>query len=75
MENKINENTDLILNPNAKKDSSIKELSTEMASLGSQYKDLLVSVNSLKELTNSLQSYQTKLNTNMTLIIVCYIIK
>jgi len=71
IEKKINENTGLISNPDATKDPSIKDLSSQVAKLGSKYQDLYDSVKSLKDSTSSLQSYQTKLKTNVTLINVC----
>lgn len=71
LEKKTNENTGLISNPDATKDPSVKDLSSQVAKLGSKYQDLFDSVKSLKDSTSSLQSYQTKLKTNITLINVC----
>lgn len=71
VEKKINENTDLLSNPDATKDPSIKVLSSEVAKLGSTYQDLSGSVKSLKDTTSSLQSYQTTLKANITSISVC----
>lgn len=71
VEKKINENTDLISNPDATKDPSIKVLSSEVAKLGSTYQDLSGSVKSLKDTTSSLQSYQTTLKANITSMSVC----
>ncbi|XP_060867618.1 uncharacterized protein LOC132942920 isoform X2 [Metopolophium dirhodum] len=68
VEKKINENTDLLSNPDATKDPSIKVLSSEVAKLGSTYQDLSGSVKSLKDTTSSLQSYQTTLKANITSI-------
>ncbi|VVC30751.1 Hypothetical protein CINCED_3A023844 [Cinara cedri] len=68
VEKKINDNTDLISNPDAKKDPSVKVLSSEVAKLGSNYKDLSDSVKSLKDIASSLQSYQTILRANITSI-------
>lgn len=70
IENKINQNTNLISNPDATKDPSIKVLSSDVAKLGSNLKDLINSVNSLKDTSSSLQSYQTILKSNITLISV-----
>lgn len=71
VEKKLNENTDLMSNPDAKKDPSVKVLSSEVAKLGSNYKDLSDNVKSLKDTANSLQLYQTTLKANITTIGVC----
>lgn len=65
VEKNIKEKTSLLLTS----DNS-KELSPQVAKLGSNYQDLSTSVKSLKDTINSLQSYQTTLKANITSISV-----
>lgn len=71
VEKKIIDNTNLLSNPDATKDPSIKDLSLEVAKLGNNYQDLISNVKSLKDITSSLQSYLSTLKENITSISVC----
>jgi chromosome segregation ATPase len=68
VEKKINEYPNLLSNPDATKDPSVKVLSSEVAKLGSNYQALNDRVKSLKDTTSSLQLYHTKLKENITAI-------
>jgi len=70
VEKKINEYPNLLSNPDATKDPSVKVLSSEVAKLGSNYQALNDRVKSLKDTTSSLQLYHTKLKENITAISV-----
>lgn len=71
IENKINKNPDYISIPDSTKNPTVKELSSEVAKLGSNYQELSANVKLIKDTTSSLQSYQTTLKANVTLINVC----
>lgn len=68
IEKKIPENKNELSNP-----VNNENLWTEVAKLGSNYNELSDSVKSLKDTTNSLQSYHTELKANITSINVCSI--
>lgn len=66
VEKSIKEKASMLLTSDAS-----KELSPQVAKLGSNYQDLSTNVKSLKDTVNSLQSYQTTLKANITSIKVC----